>query len=319
MTDSGSRGVVSATSARSFAPIVLALLASAVIALAQPRTLSQQLQDGITLMETRGDYRAAIAVFELIAKGADRALAARALLYLGRCYERLGASEAQGAYERVIQNFADQRDAVAEARALLSRLRGGGGPRVMTVRKAAFQPKSGPNTVPSSDGRYFSDIDPQTSNLVLVDTVAHQTRRIASANPEQNEDPNLWSAVSPDATRVAYGWWTREQRYDVRVVSARGGAPRVLMSMPRGDAAERIRWSPDGTGILVIVKHADGTSDIVMVSVQDGAKRVLKSFAADAPVMNADVSPDGRFVVYPRPVTPGAADLDIFILRVDTL
>ena len=73
-------------------------------------------------METRGDYPAALRLFEQIAKGSDRNLAARSLLYAGLCYEKLGKREAQNAYERLIRDFADQSGLVTAARARLAAL-----------------------------------------------------------------------------------------------------------------------------------------------------------------------------------------------------
>ena len=67
-------------------------------------------------MESRGDCRAASPVSSHVADGADRALAARALVYLGVCHERLGRADAASTYRRVIERFPEQRAAVTEAR-----------------------------------------------------------------------------------------------------------------------------------------------------------------------------------------------------------
>ena len=70
-----------------------------------------------------GDLRAAIAMYRKIAQGGDRGVAARALVRMGQCYEKLGdlqASEARKAYEQVVREFGDQAEVVAEARARLA-------------------------------------------------------------------------------------------------------------------------------------------------------------------------------------------------------
>src|SRR5690349_8600125 len=82
----------------------------------------QRFQQALTLMETARDYRAAARLFEQVAAGPDRALASRALVYAGVCYERLGRSEAQRLYRRVLSDFSDQPTAVREARARLRAL-----------------------------------------------------------------------------------------------------------------------------------------------------------------------------------------------------
>ena len=43
-------------------------------------------------------------------------MAARALVQLGQCYEKLGSTEAESAYRRVLREYADQDDPVLQAR-----------------------------------------------------------------------------------------------------------------------------------------------------------------------------------------------------------
>ncbi len=57
------------------------------------------------------DYKRAFA-----AAGNNRGLAAEALLRMAECHQQLGEAEAQAIYERVIRDYADQRDAVVLAR-----------------------------------------------------------------------------------------------------------------------------------------------------------------------------------------------------------
>src|SRR5512140_9763 len=63
-----------------------------------------------------GDLKGAIEMYRKLAAGANRAVAAKALIRMGQCYEKLGDADARKAYERVVREFADQKDAVAEAR-----------------------------------------------------------------------------------------------------------------------------------------------------------------------------------------------------------
>jgi len=59
-------------------------------------------------------------LFEEAARSADKALAARALLYLGQGQERQGADKARGTYERIIKEFGNQTETVAAARKRLA-------------------------------------------------------------------------------------------------------------------------------------------------------------------------------------------------------
>ena len=71
-----------------------------------------------------GDLKGAIAIDERILglPGVPRAVAARALLHLGECHEKLGHAEARKAYERLVREFADQAEEAERARARLAAL-----------------------------------------------------------------------------------------------------------------------------------------------------------------------------------------------------
>ena len=63
-----------------------------------------------------GDLKGAITQYEKLARGSNRAMAAKALVRIGQCQEKLGSAEARKAYERVVREYGDQEEAVAEAR-----------------------------------------------------------------------------------------------------------------------------------------------------------------------------------------------------------
>jgi hypothetical protein len=80
--------------------VSLALL-DAVPVLAQ--TGHDLFQQALVKERADGDLRGAIEIYERIAREftPDRPLAAKALVQLGQCYEKLGSTEAERAYRRV--------------------------------------------------------------------------------------------------------------------------------------------------------------------------------------------------------------------------
>src|SRR5689334_9195265 len=96
-----------------------------------------QLQAAINKEVVEGDLKGAIEQYRKVAQGANRAVAAKALVRMGQCYERLGDAEARKAYERVVRDFADQKDPSAEARTRLASLGGPElrGPASVTMRR----------------------------------------------------------------------------------------------------------------------------------------------------------------------------------------
>src|SRR4051794_5585174 len=76
-----------------------------------------------------GDLKAAIKMYERIVEDRSTSsdIAARSLIRIGMCHERLGSAEARKAYERVLSRFADQSEPAKEARMRLARLTPGQG------------------------------------------------------------------------------------------------------------------------------------------------------------------------------------------------
>src|SRR5713101_4342661 len=75
-----------------------------------------------------GQLEEAIQLYQRVVRefANNRALAAKALVQMGQCYEKLGKTEARKAYERVLRDYADQSEAAAQARRRLAALSGNG-------------------------------------------------------------------------------------------------------------------------------------------------------------------------------------------------
>lgn len=68
-----------------------------------------------------GDLKGAIEEYKGILAGGSRESAAKALLQMGRCMDKLGRhAEAQDAYMRIVRQYGDQTDVVAQARSWLA-------------------------------------------------------------------------------------------------------------------------------------------------------------------------------------------------------
>lgn len=286
---------------------------------AQAPTPARQLEDAIQLMETRGDVPGAVTIFEQLSRSSDRAVAARALLFLGSAYEKLGRAEARRAYEQIIREFPDQPHMVAAARARLAEFGRAASPRRLTptVRRPwdpdLFQPM-GP---PTPDGRYLPGVDWNTGNLVLRPLPAGNDR-VVTAKEAWDDDGGGYpgaAIVAPDGSRVAYTWYPSDgnggEFGELRVSGLNGGSRRVL----RRVLEEYIAlggWTPDGTKVLACLHARDWRSDLALIDVKDGRTSVLASFRDRMP--NAALSPDGRFVAYGIPSEPDGYAYDIHVI-----
>src|SRR5205823_6457997 len=273
--------------------------------------------------QVEGDLKGAIEQYKKLAEGKDRAIAAKALIRLGECYEKLGQADSRKAYERVIREFADQPESVSVARTKLS---GSDSHNVAPARQAARQiwisaTEDAGGNVPSQDGRYIGYTDWETGDLGVRDLVANTSRRLTNTGGwEVSGDYAEGAVVSPDGRQIAYTWeMEKELRSELRILPVNGTErtpPRTVhRSESFNDYMAPRGWTPDGKQLLVVHTLLDRTSQIAMVSVADGSIRVIKSVAWQNP--GASLSPDGRYIAYDLPADDKTGARDIFVLAVD--
>jgi len=275
--------------------------------------------------EVEGNLEAAIETYKkILADYPDnRPVAARALLQMGHCYEKLGKDEAGKAYERLVRDYADQNEAAAQARTRLAALRR---PPVVSkeaalaTRKIWTLPDMGNvEGAPSPDGRYISFTDWETGDLAIRDLEAGTNRRLTDKGSwEKSEEFAQYSRWSPDGKRIAYDWYDGKCCVDLRVIEIAGGKPRVLVDYENDEWMQTYDWSPDGKQILVFLEKKDATGQIVLVSATDGATRVIKTFERRGRFPNImRFSCDGRYIAYDQPQEENAAERDIFLISAD--
>ncbi len=295
----------------------IALAALGVGLHAQTPTPSQRLQHAIHLMETRGDYEAALRLFEDIASGADKSVAARSFLYVGLCQERLDRHKAQRTYWLLLQRFPDQKEAVAQARSRLLALGAATGARpTMVARRVWDGAEVDTQGAPSPDGRYLSQVDGETGDLALRDIATGETRRLTRKGSEaESPDYALGSVPSPDGRHVAYTWWT-QGGFELRIVDTEGHGSRLLYRNPDGDYLHPAEWSRDGAEILALVSRKDGTHQIVLIDSATGSARLMKTLVERWP-LRMSLSPDGRYIAYDFPPRDDFPERDIVLLGAD--
>ena len=247
-----------------------------------------------------GKLDEAITIYQdVLAKYAqNRPVAARALAALGQCYEKLGAAqttEARRAYERIVQQYPEQKEAVAQARARLAALASAAGAPAsptLTVRRVLQGDIMGQV---SPDGRFVSCT--WGEDVAISDLATGQRRRLTEESSSTRDSAFAEESVpSPDGKSVAYAW--RAARYDLRVVGVDGSKPRVLRAGGDGIVRQVPRaWSPDSRHVLAEVVKADGTRDMLLVAVADGSAKLLKAVGKN-PSPGGVFSPDGRYVAW---------------------
>ena len=303
----------------SFALAALLLAASGV---AQPRRQQDiDLQSAIRAESVDGDLNAAIKQYSAIAAKykSDRATVAMALVRMAGAYRKMGDAEAKKLYEQVVKDYADQKQAVALARAAL----GGGSPSHRQTNTLVWNgAKVDDEGTISPDGRYLSYTDWDSGDIAIHEIAGGQDRFITHTG---NAKGGKWkefaeeSAISRDSRQVAFSWWNQAgDRYELRVANLTGEAnPRKLYDDPENAWLMPCDWSPDGKSIAVIISRKDRTDRLGLVSVSDGSLRVLRSGVWPG---NGRVSfsPDGKYLGYDLPEGDVPEPRDLFVFSIDS-
>jgi hypothetical protein len=200
----------------------------------------------------------------------DRELAAQALLRAGGLYEVLGSSNAAPTYERLVRDYADQPDLVADARNRLAALspasdQPGGAEDGLVARRIWGERMNWwlmAGSV-SPNGREIAATDwvgtgpGNYGDLIVVDAETG-ARRVAGETEAGSRDGSsadtyvngfVWSR---DGTRLAYSEWnfdTDPGFQALHVVNADGSGHRVVSNNPQNaDLRPRAwSWQPGGT------------------------------------------------------------------------
>jgi hypothetical protein len=317
---------------RTLAGIAIFGIAALTALLAADTAREQTLQRGIELMESKGDLAKAMPLFEEASKSSDRAVAARALLYLGEAQERQGADKARATYERIVKEFGAQAETAAAAQKHLAAL--GSGPSSGTTIKRLVCGDCGDSEADlSPDGRLMIYTDWDNNDLAIRDIRTGGVKRMFLKPADAKDDAFPETPVfSPDGKQVAYNWYLdgKDPSAELRIIPLeQGHKPRTLLDKRQGTWFTLDSWFPDGKSFLVSIESKDHSVTLARVSVSDGAVTPIKSFGwrrSKGAWSRVRPSTDGKFIVYSARATNPAQypqtfmnspDQHIYVLSAD--
>ena len=176
----------------------------------------------------QGDLKGAIALYQDVVKeaGSNRTIAAQALVRMAECYRKMGDAESRKIYERIVRDYADQKDAVATARA---RLDGSAPPDVLTARLVWSDNVIDASASLTPDGRLLAMRDPSTGDIAIRDMSTGQIKRLMAKTGSWSESPEFgnFPVLSPDLRQVVYAWNDGAGdlgNYQVRVLATEAGS-----------------------------------------------------------------------------------------------
>jgi len=283
------------------------------------------LQAAIKTETVDGDLKSAIEQYKKIAAmpSAGRAVVATALLRTGQCHEKLGEAqnkEARAAYERLVREFGDQSEIVAQARARLTALRAPGMAGGLATRRI-LPDASGVGGVLTADGKSINHIDYDTGDVVQFEVASGQTRRIKNKGPWSEiglPGDNEEHVFSRDGKQIAFISYTKDDDLLLRVRNLDGSGLRTLCEYKNNAYIQTMDWSPDAGSILVLRGVISMAHELTLISTADGSIRVLRRIdSAWHMLKRAGFSPDGRFVAFSSVREGSPSHGDIFLMTAD--
>ena len=293
----------------------------AALVLAQSsRSIDAQFKAAQHAEEVEGDLRKAIEHYRQIANAGDRAAAARALLRMAECLQKLGDVEAKKIYEQIVVEYGDQRDAVVVAG---TRLSISGARNVSTTQRRLWvgYPTGAGGSV-SPDGRLLSYVDWNTDmgDLALYDFASGKSRHLTNKDSDSDDYAEA-TVISKDGRQVAYSWFdAKADRHVIRMIAlTASGFPKPKQVFDNADISWLAPhdWSSDGRLLAVSLSRVDRSSQIGLIEVESGKLQPLKSVDWRG-ITHMFFSPDGKYVAFDLPSGDRAGDdTDVVLMAVD--
>ncbi len=281
-------------------------------------------QKALRLERNEGKLMEAIELYKkVVAEEGNESLAAQGQLRIGLCYEKLGQKnikQAQEAFQKVLDNFPEQKEVVKVAREKLSvLLRAKTDVKELKIRKVL----EGHIVVYSSvspDGRYYAYPDWNKGGNLAVRNFATGKSRILTEDKGGFAYDARWS---PDGKNLAYAWtdWSDINTTEIRVAGLNGSGSRIIFKK-QGVGAIPYDWSPDGKYVLTLFyENPLDFEELSLISIKDGSIQTLKKYKSVESYMHLKegyFSPDGRSITYTKEVKSGQSiHGDIFLFSLD--
>jgi len=321
--------------------ISFALLPLLFCSICLAQTPSQLFQQALLKENGEGDLKGAVEIYQKIVDNtaADRPLRAKALLHIGLCWEKMGKETAEQTYQRLIQEFSDQSDAVNEARNRLANLKSNHTekPSGLSLTKIwqnfEIVPKNLRNISP--DGKFivavhqkngFCLIDLDAKKIQYLTDYKEREKELYEKNPSQAAIDSFYNpqkmaagtAWSKDGKKFVYTWcdWSGKNA-DLRIMTLDGKIEKIYPNFKDLTWPIVADWSNDGEGVLLTATTKDGESSLLIFNLTNQNIRYLKKVSQSEVYMHARFSPNGRFIAYDIPVKENQDKKDIYLFDIE--
>ena len=295
---------------------------------AQVSQAEKLFEAGVYQQEAIGNFEEAIILFNRVVKEypKERLVAAKALMRLGICYERQGSQKATEAYQQIINQYSDQVSLVNQARSRLVAL-GSEEPAGLTMTRLYPPDIYLENQTLSPDGTKLAYIDFDIGqNLAVYDLASGEKKLLTNYDYDPKSIYTYAPVWSPDNTEIVYhAGMIEDQEYEsanLSITTLEGKTHILYKNTDKGGVAP-CDWLPDKSAVIAASGDQNGVHKLVLISTQEGSSRDLCKlqrtflnsdiFTAEASRI-ADVSPDGKLIVFSDSEGPDNGQRDIYTI-----
>jgi Tol biopolymer transport system component len=284
------------------------------------QTAEQLYQSALYKEEIEGELDAAIKIYETVIKQypENRPASAKSLLHSGICKERLGMKEAQKSYERVVREYSDQSDIVAQAKVRLSDLTSPGDKKGFVTRRI-LQDATGVEGRLTSDGRYITGLNLEKGDVYQFDIKSGQKSVIKNTGTwSEIEMESMFQVISPDGKQIVYDSYTKDWDPQLIIRNLDGSEVRALFS-EKDSVFYPFDWSFDQKLIVGLLGN-NNSFRLALISTTNGSVRVLRDIPSGLFMFEkASFSPDGKVVAFSFIRNGDPPSGDIFLVTSDGL
>lgn len=292
--------------------------------MASQKTAAEYFEKAFYYEDVQGDLQKAIQLYEQILKQfpEDRQIAAKAQLHIGLCYEKLGLREATSAYQKVVQNYGEQKEAVAKAKERLSELtqpekkpEEAEGIRIRQIWKKPYIDSLGSISL---DGQFLSFVYWGEGDVAIHDLKSGEDRILTHEADAVTGGTGFAQqpTISKNGKRIAYSWWKPHHTYDLLLIDVDNPSPRLLYRK-KNEHVYPVEWLSDKE--LIFMRYDWETKKgliVCSINISDGTIRELMTFKPEY-WSGVSCSPDEKFIAYDFPNETDKGNSDINLLAIN--
>ena len=254
---------------------------------------------GLYAEEVKGDLEKALSCYQQIIRhySENHMFAARALLHIGLCYEKLGRpNKAFQAYKKIVSEYPEPLEISKLAMDKIARMEKRA--PVNVLAKYYFE-RTGidPLSATSYNSQYLAYTDWTSGNLTIRNIMTNEIKELTHTSWEVSPEYAVQPVWSHDDKFIAFSWFREPAFLELRTISLTDRTIETIYS----DSNLYIYpqdWSPDGGSIICEVYDFRQSPPNFMALISLSDHQMKKLFPSSENSRGYMFSPDGKYITY---------------------